>query len=216
MTKNYDIKILDDRNDIKRAFSNIDDRGLNILYTKLLINLKLGIYSFNIPYDTSFISNRNELLVLLNERHQESLRNTLNKNNINYHEVVFQDETFEYLPPQDNKKIIFVRGIKSLKETLKDSKKRGYRECIYYPRVRGRLNLRYYLKDDSKETLLSKDTQGLIELEDRIILCIKQDEKRNIGYNKALKLFDELNMIVDINEDYNYESIRKEKEFIKK
>ena len=178
MTNNYDIKILDDRNDIKRTFSDINDRGLNILYSKVLVNLKLGIYSFNIPYDTSFISNRNELLVLLNERHQESLRNTLERQNINYHEVTFQDETYEYLPPQDNKKIIFVRGIHSLKETLQDSKKRGKRECIYYPRVRGRLNLKYYLRDDSKETLLSKDTQGLIEFEDRIVLCIKQEERK--------------------------------------
>ena len=215
-TKNYDIKVLDNRNDIKRALSDIDDRGLNILYSKVLMNLKLGIYSFDIPYDTSFVSNRNELLVLLNEKHQECLRNTLDKQNINYHEVIFQDETFEYLPPKDNKRIIFVRGIHSLKEILKDSKKKGIRECIYYPRVKGRLNLKYYLRDDSKEILISKDTKGLIEFEDKIILCLKQDEKRNIGYAKALKLFDELNMIVDISEDYNYESLKKNKEFIKK
>ena len=67
-----------------------------------------------------------------------------------------------------------------------------------------------------EEILISKDTKGLIEFEDKIILCLKQDEKRNIGYAKALKLFDELNMIVDISEDYNYESLKKNKEFIKK
>lgn len=216
MTNNYDIEILDNRNDIKRTFSNVNDRGLNILYSKVLVNLKLGVNTFNIPYDTSFISNRNELMILLNERHQESLRNTLDKKNINYHEVTFQDETFEYMPPQNNKKIIFVRGIHSLKKTLQESKKKGIRECIYYPRVKGRLNLKYYLRDDSKETLISKDTHGLIEFKDKIVLFLKQDENRNIGYSKALKLFDELNMIVEISEDYNYESIRKEKEFIKK
>ena len=78
------------------------------------------------------------------------------------------------------------------------------------------INLKYYLRDDSKEILISKDTKGLIEFEDKIVLCIKQDEKRNIGYAKALKLFDELNMIVDVSEDYNYESLKKNKEFIKK
>ena len=135
---NYDIKILDNRRDIDRVFLNFNKRGLNILYTKVLINLKLGETSFSIPYDTAFTSNRNELLLLLNEKEQKRFIKKLNENNIMYHEVNLQDETYEYKPPQNNKKIVFVRGLKTLRETLEDSKKHGKNECIYYPRVKGK------------------------------------------------------------------------------
>ena len=214
--KNYDIKVLDSEKEIKEVLSNITDKGTNILFSKTLINLKLGNKSFNIPYDTGFVSNKNELLAILNEKDQDTLRKALDKKSIKYHEVMFKEETFEYQPPQRNKKIVFVRGIESLKETLKDSKKHGKKECIYYPRLRGKLNLKYYLKDDSKEDLISKEIKGLIEFEDKIVLCVKQDENRNVGYVKALRLFDDLNMIVSIKEDTNYDSIRKAKEFIKR
>ena len=216
MTNNYDIKILNNKREIERVFWNFDVRGLHILFTKVLINLKLGQSSFFIPYDTAFTSNRNELLLLLNEKDQEKFIKKLDEMNISFHEVDFQEETYEYKPPQDNKKIVFVRGLKSLRETLEDSKRHNRNECIYYPRVDGKLNLKYYLRDDTKEELISKEVKGLIEFNDRIILCLKQEEARNINYRKALNLFDELDITVSISDETEFKSIRKEKEFIKK
>lgn len=216
MTNNYDIKLLNNKREIERVFWNFDVRGLHILFTKVLINLKLGQSSFFIPYDTAFTSNRNELLLLLNEKDQEKFIKKLDEMNISFHEVDFQEETYEYKPPQDNKKIVFVRGLKSLRETLEDSKRHNRNECIYYPRVNGKINLKYYLKDDTKEELISKEVKGLIEFNDRIILCLKQEEARNINYRKALNLFDELDITVSISDETEFNSIRKEKEFIKK
>lgn len=216
MTNNYDIKLLNNKREIERVFWNFDVRGLHILFTKVLINLKLGQSSFFIPYDTAFTSNRNELLLLLNEKDQEKFIKKLDEMNISFHEVDFQEETYEYKPPQDNKKIVFVRGLKSLRETLEDSKRHNRNECIYYPRVDGKLNLKYYLRDDTKEELISKEVKGLIEFNDRIILCLKQEEARNINYRKALNLFDELDITVSISDETEFNSIRKEKEFIKK
>ena len=216
MTNNYDIKLLNNKREIERVFWNFDVRGLHILFTKVLINLKLGQSSFFIPYDTAFTSNRNELLLLLNEKDQEKFIKKLDEMNISFHEVDFQEETYEYKPPQDNKKIVFVRGLKSLRETLEDSKRHNRNECIYYPRVNGKLNLKYYLRDDTKEELISKEVKGLIEFNDRIILCLKQEESRNINYRKALNLFDELDITVSISDEAEFNSIRKEKEFIKK
>ena len=216
MTNNYDIKLLNNKREIERVFWNFDVRGLHILFTKVLINLKLGQSSFFIPYDTAFTSNRNELLLLLNEKDQEKFIKKLDEMNISFHEVDFQEETYEYKPPQDNKKIVFVRGLKSLRETLEDSKRHNRNECIYYPRVNGKLNLKYYLRDDTKEELISKEVKGLIEFNDRIILCLKQEEARNINYRKALNLFDELDITVSISDETEFNSIRKEKEFIKK
>ncbi len=216
MTNNYDIKLLNNKREIERVFWNFDVRGLHILFTKVLINLKLGQSSFFIPYDTAFTSNRNELLLLLNEKDQEKFIKKLDEMNISFHEVDFQEETYEYKPPQDNKKIVFVRGLKSLRETLEDSKRHNRNECIYYPRVNGKLNLKYYLRDDTKEELISKEVKGLIEFNDRIILCLKQEESRNINYRKALNLFDELDITVSISDETEFNSIRKEKEFIKK
>ncbi|MBR6113532.1 MAG: hypothetical protein IKP79_03375, partial [Bacilli bacterium] len=186
-----------------------------ILFSRVLINLKIGINTFTIPYDTALFSNRNELLLLLNENNQSNLRKTLDRKNIEYHEVLFQEETYEHLKPQPNKKIIFARGINSLRETLKESKKSGKKECVYYPHMRGKLNLKYYLRDDSKESLTSKEIKGLIELEDKIILCLNQDEDRNLNYRKILYAFDDLGMIVSIKDDVYYESIRRGKEYIK-
>ena len=216
MTNNYDIKLLNNKREIERVFWNFDVRGLHILFTKVLINLKLGQSSFFIPYDTAFTSNRNELLLLLNEKDQEKFIKKLDEMNISFHEVDFQEETYEYKPPQDNKKIVFVRGLKSLRETLEDSKRHNRNECIYYPRVDGKLNLKYYLRDDTNEELISKEVKGLIEFNDRIILCLKQEEARNINYRKALNLFDELDITVSISDETEFNSIRKEKEFIKK
>lgn len=216
MTNNYDIKLLNNKREIERVFWNFDVRGLHILFTKVLIDLKLGQSSFFIPYDTAFISNRNELLLLLNEKDQEKFIKKLDEMNISFHEIDFQEETYEYKPPQENKKIIFVRGIKSLRETLVDSKKHNRNECIYYPRVKGKLNLKYYLRDDSKEELISKEVKGLIEFDDRIVLCLNQKENRNINYRRILNLFDELDMTVSISDQTEYNSIRKEKKFIKK
>lgn len=216
MTNNYDIKLLNNKREIERVFWNFDVRGLHILFTKVLIDLKLGQSSFFIPYDTAFISNRNELLLLLNEKDQEKFIKKLDEMNISFHEIDFQEETYEYKPPQKNKKIIFVRGIKSLRETLVDSKKHNRNECIYYPRVKGKLNLKYYLRDDSKEELISKEVKGLIEFDDRIVLCLNQKENRNINYRRILNLFDELDMTVSISDQTEYNSIRKEKKFIKK
>lgn len=214
--ENYDIKMLDNKREIERVFWNFNERGLHILFTKVLMNLKLGQTSFFIPYDTAFTSNRNELLLLLNEKDQEKFKKKLDEMNINYHEIDFQEETYEYKKPQDNKKIVFVRGINALRETLIDSKKHNRTECIYYPRVKGSINLKYYLRDDSKENLISKDIKGLIEFNDRIVLCLNQDEDMNINYKRVLKLFDELDMIVSISGETEFNSIRKEKEFIKK
>ena len=36
--RNYDIKILDTKEEIDKIVSNITDRGLNVLFSKLLIN----------------------------------------------------------------------------------------------------------------------------------------------------------------------------------
>ena len=116
MTNNYDIKLLNNKREIERVFWNFDVRGLHILFTKVLINLKLGQSSFFIPYDTAFTSNRNELLLLLNEKDQEKFIKKLDEMNISFHEVDFQEETYEYKPPQDNKKIVSGKELHKTKE----------------------------------------------------------------------------------------------------
>ena len=215
-TKNYDIKMLDTEEDIIKTLSTIDNRGLNILYSRTLVNLRLGAYSFVLPYDTIFSSNRNELLLLLNEMYSEAFKYVLYEKNINYHEVTFQEENYEYKKPQKNKEIVFARGLQTLKKSLKDSKKQGNKECIYYPNVKGKLKLRYYLIDDSKENIFDTKTKGLIELEDKIILLLDQDEEKNISYKQALKMLNDMHIIVSISDDTSYESLKANKEFIKK
>lgn len=224
-TKNYDIKMLDKEEDIVNELSKIDNRGLNILYSRTLVNLRLGAYSYVLPYDTVFTSNRNELILLLNEMYSEAFKYVLDEKNINYHEVVFQEETYEYKKPQKNKEIVFARGLQTLKKALKESKKQGNKECIYYPNIKGKLKLRYYLRDTSdesiyeskiKENIFDINTKGLIELKDKIILLLDQNEERNITYKQALKMLKDMHMNVSISDETSYESIKRDKEFIKK
>lgn len=210
---NYDIVLVDKENEFNHFLNKTNEEELNIIYSRLITSIRIGEQGYALPYDTALITEKKKVL-LLNIKHQEELRKKLEERKLKYHEVTFQEENYSY-QNLDNKKIVFVNG-NNLVKRLKECKEIANRECTYYTRTRGKFNLRYHLRDDNKESLLSEYIRGALEFKDRVLFFVNQkDEDSYLSFYKIIEILEKENITVIIDDETTSLSITKPKELKK-
>ena len=102
-------------------------------------------------------------------------------------------------PEYDNKELSFVKNKNSLFRALDDSLEQGINTCEYYHNVQGSFTLDF----SSQIGLGYIPINGVIVLEDKIILILAQGLEENLHYEELLRLLHNRGFIISIKEDLN-------------
>ena len=186
--------------EINVALENVTDSPSNTMFTNCLSYLRLGGRIIPVHFDTAFYSEEADKLILLKQDGAlttDKFREILKERNIGYHEICFRERKRRKDKPA--KELWFAREISVLDEALRDSKKKGVEACEYYPRVKGKLELRYPTEDEIGVKFFDcQPIQGVVVLEDKLVLHINHGETRNISYKKALQNLFDNDMVVSV------------------
>lgn len=210
--------IQDDLDTLKVALDRVKDTKENILVTNCISRLKLGGIKFHTIFDTALYNDENNILILLKDNSvitQEDFREMLDKNNTMYNELTFRDY-IRYSKPETGKELFFATNNSTFAKAIEKSQRKGIDSCTYYPKVFGRLNIKYFYDKTLQEQLDSFFIRGVIELDDKYILVVINKDEYDLRYGKILTMLERKNINVDI--DYSYEIPEKttEKRLVKK
>jgi hypothetical protein len=180
--------------ELETALSNLKVLGNTILYTNALCSFKIG--NMNISsrqFDTFLYSEENDLLVMLMRGGRvtaDDIRKYLENHNIYYNEVVLTPSVTKYEDNYKMPELWIAREKCVVDDALHDSIKKGVkRECGYYPNLYGSLNLSYLTNSNDITNIDGRLFKGLIYLEDKLILLVNQNDKRNV---RPLDVFESL------------------------
>ncbi len=207
------------KEEIHNALANVTSSSTNILFRNCLCTFKIEDTNMNILFDTMFYGEDSDTLILLMRNGaltDQELKEELDKRNINYNEVVFDDLDFNYQEDKNFRDIWFARENYVLIDALQDSKDKGIKKCTYYPNVTGNLEMEYLTSLLSKEKVDGRTTEGLIELEDKIVLLINQDDERNIGMREVFQITESIGTMTNVDMSREVESIKKNKQYLKR
>lgn len=187
MKSNLDIwAVQNQQEDFETALKNINQssRG-NILYSNCLTRFCIGNKRIRSKkFDTALVSKGSDALILFMRNGiatADDVREYLNKNKINYHEVTFKEPLTKTIPEKSSlKELWFAREKYVLEDAIADSKKKGNTTCDYYPKVSGLLQLGYLTEKDEFIEIEGRKLQGLIEFPDKVVALIHQNDKRNM------------------------------------
>lgn len=208
------------KEEIEMALDNIKDSNSNILFRNCLCSFGIGSENLNVLYDTVLYSEESDAVILLTRNGNltvEELKERLEKRNISFHEVVFNDEDFDYDFDESQKEIWFAREKGVVEDAFRDSKEKGINRCTYYPNVEGHLDLEYYISHaTSKEKLDGRNIKGVIEFSDKFILLINQDIKKDVTMREVFQLIEQVGIMTTVNMKEEVESLTKNMQYVKR
>lgn len=208
-------------NEIITALNNVKDSDDNYLYTNCLCNLEIGnsvIYAY---FDTAFSSIKNDILILLMRNgyvESEDLKKLLDSKSITYKEIVSDTYQDDYRRKDTLKEIWFAREKNVLEDALISSKSNNINTCTYYPKVNSKLRLGTYKQGERRPVVFEQTKiEGMIELEDKIVLLINEKDPKNITMRDIFNLTENLNISTLVNTTTSYEVEKiNNKEYVKK
>lgn len=219
--KNSDLDIWaiqDSQEEIHLALENVKSSGTNILFRNCICTFKIEDTDINVLFDTMFYAEDSDTLILLMRNGaltSKALKYELDKRNIYYNEVVFDDNDFTYEADKDAKPIWFAREKYVLNDALKDSKEQGFNKCKYYPNVTASLEMGYLTSTLSKEKVDGRNFKGLIELEDKIVLLVNQNDKRNVDMREVFQIIEKIGIMINVNMSRDVDSLKNSKQYKK-
>jgi len=190
------------REEINDALENVTSSIKNILFRNCLCTFRIESYDINVLFDTMLYAEDSDTLVLLMRNGSltsQELKEELERRNIYYNEVIFDDNDFSYEADYNSKEIWFARESNVLEDAFRDSKEKGQKNATYYPAVEGILSIQYLTSTLETEKVDGRDFKGLIETEDKYILLVNQKDKKNIGMNEVLQVSEKFGIATDIN-----------------
>jgi len=195
MDNNLDVWVIQYHpEDLKSALEGLKDEGTILLFSNALCKFDIGgVEIKSRQFDTFLYSEENDLLVLLMRGGKATIndmREELDKQKVNYQEIVLAPDINEYEDGNLIPQVWIVRDADVLEEALKDVLKS---ECVgvvdYYPNLEGKLELDYVANDDlGVSNLNCRLFKGLVQLEDRIIMMVYQENKKNFQIEQVYKL----------------------------
>lgn len=216
---NLDIwAIQGEKEEIKTALENVTSSTNNILFRNCLCTFKIEENDINVLFDTMFYAEDSDTLILVMRNGAlttKELINELEERDIFYHEVVFDDNDFTYEPDYNSKPIWFAREKYVLEDALRDSKENGFNKCNYYPNVTGRLSMEYLTLTLDKEKVDGRDFKGLIELDDKLILLVNQNDKRNLNMYGVFQAVEQIGIMTNVNMSKDISSLENKKQYLK-
>lgn len=173
--------------ELEIALGNIRTDKDIILYTNLLCNFVVGNRVMKgREFDTLLYSEDNDLFVLLMRDGQVSaddVRRYLDTRGLRYHEVVFAPVVREnYSSDVTLPELWFAREKSVLEDAVRDSVQKNVKgTCQFYPRMQVVLQFGYLENRRSKKVKLDgRVCRGVLAFEDKLILLIFQNDKRNL------------------------------------
>ncbi len=215
MEKNLDIWAIQNiPTELDLAINNIKpDSKYNILYCNCACNFTVGnTFLTSKSFDTMFYSEDSDMIILLQKEGvatSTDLKEKLASRGINY--ISFDLEKLEDTSSQENidKEIWFIRDKDTLLEALHDSKSKGIDITTYYPNVQSGIQIGYI---DSNYELIELDgrcMQGVLDLEDKMILLIPSKEKYGIKEEDVYYILGKTPMKTVVNISNEVESLNK-------
>lgn len=207
MVNKFDvITIKNNYDELIKTLSNIkSDSKDNILFTNCTSNLELdGVKIKTNMFDTIFYSEDSNVLMTLTKNDNitaDDIRKYLDKNNIFYSEVVFNEEFI-----QENKRrkkapnICYVNNKEELIGELWDTiNNTNSYKCTFYPYIDGSLTFSYNTDDykfynffeQTKNVCLDKKRiTGIITLKEKILLLLNSNLETDVCYSDVVKILE--------------------------
>jgi hypothetical protein len=179
--------------ELETALSNLKVPGNTILYTNALCSFKIGDINISSrQFDTFLYSEENDLFVMLmrgGKATADDVRKYLENHNIYYNEVVLEPSISKYDDGYKVPELWIARENYVVEDALHDSISKGSKlECEYYPNLDGSLNLSYLTNSNEMINIDGRIFKGLIYLEDKLILLVNQNDKRNVKPSDVFEL----------------------------
>lgn len=186
MEKNLDIWAIQNiPTELDLAINNIkQDSKYNILYCNCACNFTVGnTFLTSKNFDTMFYSEDSDMIILLQKEgivSSKDLKEKLSARGIQYTNFDLGNLSDTTLLETVNKEIWFARDKSTLLEALQDSKEKGINRTIYYPNVQSSIQMGYIDANCELVELEGRCMQGVIDLEDKMILIILEKGKNGI------------------------------------
>lgn len=182
------------KTDEKRAGQN--DTFIEGFTSKLTIgNKEVKTY-----FDSAYFSSKKNALILLMQGGKitpERFHTLLENNDISYYITIKSNIIHFNEPEHDNKELSFAKNKNSLFRALDDSLEDGINTCEYYHNAQGNLSLYF----SSQIGLTYIPINGVIVLEDKIILILAQGLEDNLSFEEVLRLLNNKGFIISIKDD---------------
>ena len=206
------------KEEINDALENVTSSSTNILFRNCLCTFKIEETDINVLFDTMFYAEESDTLIIVMRDGAltvEELKEELDKKELFYHEVEFDDNDFTYQADYNAKPIWFAREKYVLVDALNDSKANGFNQCIFYPNVEANLSMEYLTSTLNTEKVDGRDFRGLIELEDKLILLINQNDKRNLDMRGVFQATEQIGIRTHVNMSKDISLLKNNKQYIK-
>ena len=211
----FTIHTVTTKSQLEKILCFLKDSNNNVLMKNSTSYLKIGNREVKTHYNSILYCEDKKTLVLLTangEISNDLFEGYLSINNIPFHSVDFlkEEETNEM-----EKEIWFAKGKKEVSKALEDSKEKGYDTCTFYPKMKGKLELSYELETEEKELFDKRNIEGVIELEDKLIVLLQSKERSKMLYQQLFQMLWNDNKNVAINWDDQLHYFDKPKQYKK-
>ena len=210
--------VQDNPDTLKAALLKVKDTDNNVLVTNCISRLKLGEQKIHVIFDTILYNDENNIIILLKDSSMitpDVFRIMLDANNVGYNEIKFR-EYLHFDKPETSKDLFFATDISNFKFSIDDSKRKGIENCTYYPAMTGHFTIKYFYDKEKQEQLDDYYVKGILELDDKIILIVKEDEESNLYFKKILYELEKMGMNVEIDYSKMIEEPLRKKVLIKR
>lgn len=210
--------IQDDLDTLKSAIIKVRNTDNNLLVTNCISRLKLGNQKLHIIFDTLLYNDDKNILIMIKDSSvvsPELFKEMLNNNNVGYNELNFR-EYLHFDKPETSKELFFATSIFNLKYVIEKSMKNGSDSCTYYPAITGHFTLKYFYNKEKQEQLDDYYIKGLLELDDKIILIIKESIESTLYFKRILHELEKMNINVIVDYSKQIKESLKEKKLLKR
>lgn len=210
--------IQDDLDTLKSAIIKVRNTDNNLLVTNCISRLKLGNQKLHIIFDTLLYNDDKNILIMIKDSSvvsPELFKEMLNNNNVGYNELNFR-EYLHFDKPETSKELFFATSISNLKYVIEKSMKNGSDSCTYYPAITGHFTLKYFYNKEKQEQLDDYYIKGLLELDDKIILIIKESIESTLYFKRILHELEKMNINVIVDYSKQIKESLKEKKLLKR
>ena len=210
--------IQDDLDTLKSAIIKVRNTDNNLLVTNCISRLKLGNQKLHIIFDTLLYNDDKNILIMIKDSSvvsPELFKEMLNNNNVGYNELNFR-EYLHFDKPETSKELFFATSISNLKYVIEKSMKNGSDSCTYYPAITGHFTLKYFYNKEKQEQLDDYYINGLLELDDKIILIIKESTEPTLYFKRILYELEKMNINVIVDYSKQIKESLKEKKLLKR
>ena len=210
--------IQDDLDTLKSAIIKVRNTDNNLLVTNCISRLKLGNQKLHIIFDTLLYNDDKNILIMIKDSSvvsPELFKKMLNNNSVGYNELNFR-EYLHFDKPETSKELFFATSISNLKYVIEKSMKNGSDSCTYYPAITGHFTLKYFYNKEKQEQLDDYYIKGLLELDDKIILIIKESTEPTLYFKRILYELEKMNINVIVDYSKQIKESLKEKKLLKR